>query len=34
MQFPKAHAMGYFLSPFGLDAGEKSQWQRLKTRGL
>jgi hypothetical protein len=24
MQFPMAHAMGYFLSPFGLDVGEES----------
>jgi hypothetical protein len=25
MQFPMAHAMGYFLSPSGLDVGGKSQ---------
>jgi hypothetical protein len=29
MQFPMAHAMGYFLSPFGLGVSEESQGRNL-----
>jgi hypothetical protein len=36
LQFPMAHAMGYFLSPSGLDVSEESRvsrFSRLSSRG-
>ena len=34
VQFPMAHAMGYFLSPFGLDVSEELQVSAWEIPGL